>query len=422
MRGSTTKEAIWMTLEQVFSLGLAFLVGITVVRHLGPEATGALNYASTIGMLLGPLATLGLESIVIRELANGPNSSGGIWNNARKLLWWITLVNAVILGLVALTQPAQSLQQIALWATLLSGFSNLGTIYSWTFRAASRYREIAKLRLIQMVAIQVVRLALVYFDAPFIAFATILAVDPLIMAITMERMAKNRLAPYLDKTQPSFEIAKKLLQESWPLIMAGFAVTLFTRIDIVMLERLAGIKDVGVYSAATKISELWNIIPTTLMRAAFPKLAALAKTDPKKYSTIHHRFLILFLGLSLTLAIATQFSADWIIYTLYGTDFASSASPLKIHIWSSIPLFCMFLFGTSYQMFGVNKPLMWGCLVGSISNIVLNIFWIPTYGPTGASAATLVSYFLSLATPLICSRKCRSIALGFSLWDEKQTK
>ncbi len=411
-----------MIAEQALSLGLAFVVGITVIRHLGPEASGALNYASTWGMLLAPLATLGLESIVIRELANKNASDVSIWNTARKLLWWITLINAAILGCLALAQPGHSLQQIALWATILSGFSNLGTIYSWTFRAASRYREIARIRLFQMVAIQLVRFALVYFNAPFIAFAAILAIDPLIMAITMERLAKSRLATYVDHTQTSLALAKRLLQESWPLIMAGFAVTVFTRIDVVMLERLAGIKDVGVYSAATKLSELMNIIPTTLMRAAFPRLSTLAKNEPHRYRSIHLRLLYLFIGIAFILAIATQFSADWVITTLYGLEFSESADPLRVHIWSSIPLFCMFLFGTSYQMFGVNKPLMWGCLAGSISNVFLNILWIPNYGATGASAATLVSYCLSLATPLIGSSKCRKIALGLSPWNEKAKK
>lgn len=401
-----------MTAEQFISLALSFFVGVTVIRYLGPDATGALNYAGAVGGLLGPLASLGLEAIVVRELAKSGNHHSQTWQTVRKLLWSVTALNIFIIGGLAVTQPSQSLQQIALWATAISGLSNLTSAHLWAFRAASRYREVARIRLFQVVAVQLVRLVMVYFGVPFIAFAALVALDPLILSLITQRLAKARLAPTIGVASASLDRAKELLAESWPIILTGLGIMIYTRIDVVMLEQLAGIREVGIYGAASRLSELWNVIPLILVRAAYPRLVQLAEANPFQYTIVYRRLFLLFVGISIFVACCTQIGADYIVMILYKDQFSASADLLRIHIWSAIPVFIGSLVGTCYQIFRVSKPLMWGCIAGSVSNVVLNFLWIPTHGPNGAAAATAISYALSVIAPLIFSPACRLIAVG----------
>jgi polysaccharide transporter, PST family len=401
-----------MTAEQFIPLCLSFLVGIQVLRYLGPEAIGAINYAAAVGGLLSPIASLGLEAIIIRELVKCSASRSKTWQTARKLLWAATAVNILAVSFLSLTKSSSGLIQFALLATAVSGLSNLATIHLWAFRAASKYREIAKIRLAQTIAIQAIRLVMIYLEAPFIVFVTIIALDPLILAITTQRLAKTRIPYTTNHDTASLSEAKTLLAESWPIILTSFGIMIYTRIDVVMLEHLSGTYNVGIYSAATRISELWNILPVVLVKAAYPRLVYLSNNDQNRYTKVHQCLFLTFASMAVIVGVFTQIGAYQGILFLYGQNFIEAANSLKIHVWSALPVFIGVLISNSYQIFQVTKPLMWGCLIGSVSNIILNLLWIPVYGPNGAAGATAVSYTLSVITPLLFSKNCREIAMG----------
>ena len=61
-----------------------------------------------------------------------------------------------------------------------------------------------------------------------------------------------------------FSKATELLKDSWPLILSGFTVAIYMRIDQVMLGQLTGDDAVGIYSAfflpenVKKKRQLWR--------------------------------------------------------------------------------------------------------------------------------------------------------------------
>jgi PST family polysaccharide transporter len=401
-----------MTAEQFLSLCLNFYVGITVVRYLGPEATGAISYAGAIAGLLGPLATLGLESIIIRELARGGNDRSEIWQTARKLLWGVTALNTLILGWIALTQPSGSMQQVAVWATTASSFANLSTLHLWTFRAESRYREIAKLRLLQMILLQSLRFAMVICNAPFIAFAAMMALDPLFTAITTSLLSRKRLGEVIGSSAANLEIAKKLLAESWPLILTGFGIMIYMRIDLIMLERFSSVRAVGVFSAATRISELFYMAPMILGRAIYPKMARLRTQSPQQFISFYYIFISVLISISAITIITMQFIGPWLISTIYGNKFNDSVNPFMIHIWTTLPAYIGVAVTSMYQFEGESKPQMFACFAGAIANAALNYYFIPIYGASGAAYATVIAQTIAVFLPIVVYPNCRKIALG----------
>ena len=62
----------WMFFGQMFSLLASFFVGAWLARYLGPENYGILNYAFAFAGLFAFIASLGLDSILIRELVAHP--------------------------------------------------------------------------------------------------------------------------------------------------------------------------------------------------------------------------------------------------------------------------------------------------------------------------------------------------------------
>lgn len=58
----------WLMGEKILRIFMGLFVGIWVARYLGPEQFGLLSYAQSFVFLFTAIATLGLDSIVVREL------------------------------------------------------------------------------------------------------------------------------------------------------------------------------------------------------------------------------------------------------------------------------------------------------------------------------------------------------------------
>lgn len=88
----------WMMVERIIQMGVAFVVGAYVARYLGPKNLGVLAYATCFAGFFFAFASLGLESIVIRELVDKPGDRDRILGTA----FWMKFSGALsVVGILA---------------------------------------------------------------------------------------------------------------------------------------------------------------------------------------------------------------------------------------------------------------------------------------------------------------------------------
>jgi PST family polysaccharide transporter len=63
----------WLLTDQILQMALGLLVGVWVARYLGPEQFGILNYAIAFVSLFSSVATMGLGTLVVRDIARNPD-------------------------------------------------------------------------------------------------------------------------------------------------------------------------------------------------------------------------------------------------------------------------------------------------------------------------------------------------------------
>ena len=72
----------WLFMEKLVRIVLGLFVGIWVARYLGPAKYGLLNYAQAFVGLFTPVATLGLNNIVIRDLVQNESKRDALLGTA----------------------------------------------------------------------------------------------------------------------------------------------------------------------------------------------------------------------------------------------------------------------------------------------------------------------------------------------------
>lgn len=174
----------------------------------------------------------------------------------------------------------------------------------------------------------------------------------------------------------------------------------YMKIDQIMLGNILGNKAVGEYSAAIKISEIWYMVPTIAISSLAPFLTKIKMENQIVYYKNLQKLFTFMLWASLIVSVIFLFASDPLIKILFGAQYAHASMILKIHIWSSVPVF----FGSAWSCWIIienrQKITFITHTSASVLNIALNIYLIPLMGVTGAAVATIISYAVGLFTAM----------------------
>ncbi|MBD1940405.1 flippase [Microcoleus sp. FACHB-68] len=383
----------WLFASRILRLGLGLVVGVLLARYLGPEQFGLYNYTISFVVLFSPLATLGLDSIVIRDIVREPLSKLETLGTAfvLKLIGsFITfcLATGAIFFLRFDDNLAHWLVGLAAVASIFQAFD---VIEFWfNSQIKSKYGIYAKYS--AFIFVNVLRIVLIQMNASLIAFAWLIFIESLLSAVGLvivyQASGDNALA-----WQVSIKRAKQLLKDSWPLLLSSISIVIYMRIDQVMLGELASIADIGNYSVAVRLVEVWYIIPMTLNQALFPSIVNLKKVAPETYEARIQRLYTLMIWMAIIAAILISYISSQLVKVIYGEQYIEAAPILSIQAWMATSVFFGVARASWVTTEGYLLDEMYVNIIGCILNVILNFILIPTQGAIGATVASLLTAF-----------------------------
>ncbi|MEG4235048.1 flippase [Microcoleus sp. Pol11C3] len=383
----------WLFTDQILQMGLGLVVGLWVARYLGPDQFGLLNYALAFVSLFSAVASMGLGRIVIRDIARNPECKNETLGTAFGLQFIGGIITLVLtVTVISLLKPNESLTR---W---LVGIIAAGTIFNafeainfwFQSQVQSKYTVLAKNSVSFFVA--AVRIGLVTFKFPLIAFAWIRLIEVAMIGIAyvyFYRLTGNKIKLW----RFSWDRSKELLLESWPIILSGLAVYLYSKTDQIMLGAMNKNAELGYYAAAVKIAEICDFLPMILSSSIFPKLTSLRKSNYEEYLNKFQIYSDIMIFFWLGVAIPISLFSPLIVHLLYGEKYAKSAAVLSIYVWAQFGSNFGVARNTYFTIEGQLRYSLYLTVVGSILNVGLNLLLIPKYGAFGATTATLITYF-----------------------------
>lgn len=378
---------------KVGSLLIKMLVGIAVARYLSKDKLGIITGGITYIYLFSAVATLGLDQFIVKELHQFPKNRDKILGTS---FWMKVLSGFACIPLVWICYQIYPAHGTPYLYVLI--FSVIGIVQSFNvidsyFQSEVQSKYIMQVQVTGNLLSAAIKLVLIYLNMPLIAFVYAYALDFVLLAIgyyfTYQRKGRNMFNWTFDTT-----LAKKLITNSWPLIISGIMVSLYMKIDQLMIQNISGTKEAGAYATVASLSEAWNFIPTVIVTTLFPAILNARRDDMERYKKRIQNLYDLMVYLSLPAAIVITFTSH-LIYKLYTPEFAYAAPVLSVHIWSGV---FVFLGAANSQYLiaeGYVKLTFLRTGFGAIVNILLNLFLIPKMGMMGAAIATLVAYACS---------------------------
>ncbi|MDK2947134.1 MAG: hypothetical protein PWQ63_294 [Methanolobus sp.] len=385
----------WLFFQNIIRLVAALFVGVYVARYLGPSQYGLLNYSISYIALFSALATLGLDNIVIRELV--------IHKDKRDLLLgtaFLLKIAGSFLLLAVLAIGVQFTSNDSL-TNLLIAIIAAGTLFQATnvidyyFQSKVQSKFTVQVNFWTIIVLSILKLYAIHIGAPLLWFAVLTSLENAFLSIGYVAVYKlNRLS--LISWKFDLNIAISLLKNSWPLIFSGIVISLYMRIDQVMIKQMLDSQAVGLYAAAVKLSEAWYFVPTIISSSLFPAIIKSKSISENLYYERLQQLYDFLVIIALSIVLPTTLLSKLIIATLYGQNYLGAGTVLSIHIWAGLFIFV----GVARDKWILTENLQRYTFIytamGAIVNIILNTYLIPPYGINGAAFATLISQFVAV--------------------------
>jgi len=388
---------------RVGSLLIKMIVGINVANYLGRGSNGILTGGVTYIYFFSAIATLGLDQFIVKELHQFPDNRDQILGTS---FWMKVLAALGCIPLIWLAYHIYPAKGTPYSYVLI--FSSIGVIQAFTvidayFQSQVQSKYIMQVQVIGNLVSATIKLGLIYLKMPLLYFVYAYAFDFLLLSIgyylTYQRKGRS-----IFKWTYNSSLAKKLLTYSWPLIISGIMVSLFMKIDQIMLQNMSGVKESGAYNTVASLSEAWNFVPIVIVTSLFPAILNARRDDIDRYKKRIQHLYDLMVYLSVPVAVVITFASP-LIYKLFKPEYAYAAPVLSVHIWSGVFVFLGAASGQYLIAENYNKLTFVRTGFGAIVNILLNMILIPKMGMMGAAIATLAAYasttFFLLAIPKV---------------------
>ena len=381
----------WLMVDRIVRMGLELFVGVWVARYLGVTQFGILSFAVSFVALFGTTATLGLDSIVVKHLVTEAAHSNEILGTA----FTLRLLGGVVVPLLAVAaihviEPEDEIT--LLLVTLLSAglfFQAFDTVDVY-FQSQVQSKATVWAKNAAFLLVAGIRIFLVHAKAPLWSFAAAQVTELALGALGLMAMYRWR-GGQVSMWRARRWRAVQLIQQSWPVILTGMAIMVYSRIDVVMLKFMQGDAAVGLYATANKISEVWYFVPAAIVSSVAPAIIR-AKDNPTLYYERIGRLFSLMSLIALVIGSGIALSSRWIVHFLYTDAFRGAAPVLAVHVWASLFVFLGVAQGPWNVSQNLLKLVFYRTLAGAIANVLLNLVLIPRYSAMGAAIATVISY------------------------------
>lgn len=394
------KNSSWIVFQNIFTMILGVVVTGVIARYFGTEKYGIFNYILSITSLFSGIASIGIYHIATKDLTQRPEDEGKILGTS----FTIRLIAAILLIIAAettvciMTNNESTSMVIGIFLSLMMLFSCSEVIdYYATANLKVKYLAVSKcisyiIFAILKIFIVVLKLDIRYYTATYLIEGIIYAIFLSISYKMIHKKNGTTCKWSFDK-----DYAKKLLSNCWYFALSSIMVTIYMRIDQVMLGKMIEDKSqVGIYSAAVKIAEMWVFIPNSIISSFKPVIMKYkGEKNEKAYIKNLQRLYDISSFVSIAFAIGITIFARLIILILYGREFLGASKVLYILIWG----IWFGIIGNVHYIWLIcenkGRYSLFYSATGSITNIIFNAILIPKYGMYGAAIATLISQFIA---------------------------
>jgi len=387
-------NSAWLFFDKLVRMVLEVIVGAWVARYLGPALFGELAYVLAFVAFFRVIATFGADGIIVSDIARNRDGAPAILGTALRIRIGLGVLTWLLaLGSMAMLRPYD--REALLLVAIIGGvlvFQAADTVDLW-FQSQSQSKRTVAAKIFAYLSSNGLKVVLIFYHAPLVAFAWVMLIE--LVVATIGLVIAYRRYPSTSSWRGDMAVAKLLVSRSWPFLISGLAIVVYMRIDQLMLREMLGEYELGIYSAAMPLAQMWYFLPTILAVSLAPYIARKKLEGEVAYYGALQRIFRIFGALAILVSLITSVLSSTLIDLFYGVAYGASSSALAILAFTNIAVFL----GVAQNLWLVNENAarlsLYKTLLGGIASVLGNLVLIPILGIRGSAIASVVSFTIA---------------------------
>lgn len=376
---------------------LTFIIFILAARSLGPAGFGQIAFALTLANLLYLLTEMGLHQAFLKE-------GSRLWENILGLKITGTALTVILLPLLSVSLGySKNMALLVFLGGLWMAGNSWMDLFQCSLITSGKASRILSLILSHRLPVLGICIFLFYTSKETLHWGGAFSLGGILafgLGALFARGAGFALWPSF-----SWRVWKGALRISFPIALTSFFGSLYFRLDTLLLSRMRGDFETGLYAAPYRIFESLGFIPAAVLSVILPDLSrAAAKKD--SFCEILSALLktaglfgfLLFAGLG-------AFS-DFFMRILFGENYIPSAGLFRILLLANAILFMNAVLTHALVAAGAARYNARNTMLCAVFSLLANLILISRWGALGAAITTALTEILLFVLSL---RSLRSL-------------
>ena len=395
---------------------LATTIAIARNHNVSLAEFGKYQWVLAFAMIAQLVADSGLPRMMIREIAKDPECVGKISGAAAGLIWAISLVVCVVVGVIALFLPFGNDMKIAV---MLMTLATLGTFHAAGYSAVLRAFEDNELNYLGFILQKILFLSFILVMLHFRTGLVGFVVAHLLSNLFMWTFYHFLVSKFYTKVKLKIDLPlwKELFFSAVPMGGGVMLRQLAMQIDIFVLGLMTNMQTVGLFGGPYRLSWSLRTIPQTLSLPLYPLYSRTAHFSPSRFGDVYRQSLKFFCLLSIPFA---AFFITWsrqLLTLALGARFLPALPAMQLLGLGLIPFFISTLFQYLFAALDAQKGFFVTTMIGSVLRVTLLVALIPHYNYVGPAIAFVCAETLTVGLWIFQMHKLGYPAhLGNVLW------
>jgi O-antigen/teichoic acid export membrane protein len=389
--GTIIRNTSYLALAETVKPALSFILILVISRVLGRDGIGSYTIILTFAGLFELIATVGLGPLIVRGIAADRSQLSFYTSGAMgvALLASAVLLPLILLILRAMNYPAE----IALGIRLLAWTLLLAILQQYVISICEGLQNM-RLRAILSVADTAGRLITGVFMV-LQGHGVLGIIEGMILVRAITTVMAFVVVARHTGLSPDYRLMLRscvgLARAGLPFLLMTIASAVFWSINTLMLSKLSRVENVGIYNAASRITDILKSFLYSYQIALLPMMSASFVRSREQFRQECNASIKYLALLTVPMGTGISVLAPRIIRLVFGHNFDPAIQVLQVLAWT-VCIFSIVLVFARVLIASHNQMLDLYCNVAAlVINIVLGWILIHSYGPVGAAIATLVS-------------------------------
>ncbi|TKJ41584.1 hypothetical protein CEE37_03195 [candidate division LCP-89 bacterium B3_LCP] len=385
---------------------VTFALAVVLARYLGPEGMGEYTYIIAFVAIFVPFIDLGLDHILIREIARHRDSARK-YVGAALLLKMLIILVLLPAGMIATWIVGDA--SVSNWAVFLcfAGTLILREIPTVVGYAVFLSYERMEYRALVTLLFQIVKLVLtigvILMGGSIVAiFGAALLAEAFQGAAALYLVVRKFIKPRL-VFDP--KLWKHYVKESLPIGIAFAFNNLYFQVDILILKHFRTAEETGWFGVPFRVVTTLFSVLIPVIWVLLPHLTRAARNSIEQLHEEGQGYLKAIFVMTAGITIYLGMESQDLVVNLFGSEYLPSAAVMAFI--SPVIVFHAFsyFFDLTLTAVGKQKLIMIGAGSVFLVKLIVDLILVPRYGIMGAAIGTLAADVACFAIMFYLTKK-----------------